>query len=78
VSTKEDQIALAAELQTLLLEDYRRALRDGTITPTDRASLARLLSQNGWSLDPSLLGAGGLKGKMPRLVRPEELEEDAA
>jgi hypothetical protein len=75
VISKEDQIRLAEELQGLLLQDFRARLLDGTITPTDRASLARLLSQNGWTLDPSQF-ARGLESKMLKLVDPSSLDDD--
>lgn len=48
-----EQVALAEKLQVLLLQDFVRLAEEGALSPTDRATLARLLSANNWSLDPT-------------------------
>lgn len=70
-----DQIALADELQGMVLEDFKKLLQSGLMTPTDRSTLVRLLSQNGWTLDPSALPMG-LRDKLTRRVDPLDFEED--
>lgn len=55
---KQEQIELAERLQTSLLEQFEHLLKSGDMSPTDRATLARLLMQNGWNLDPSALPRG--------------------
>jgi hypothetical protein len=72
---QQEQISKAERLQELLLESFESALLDGTITPTDRATLARLLSQNGWSLDPSKLPEG-IKDKLTEHVDPTDLDDE--
>lgn len=55
MSDISDQIHLAQELQMSLLKDFKRMLEDGSATAADRATLRKLLADNGWSLDPSNL-----------------------
>lgn len=50
-----DQVALAEKLQVLILEDFVRLAVAGELSPTDRATIVRLLTANGWSLDPTRL-----------------------
>jgi hypothetical protein len=69
------QIELAAMLQDLLLEDFKAKLQTGEMTPTDRATLSRLLSQNGWVLDPAALPQG-IEDKLTERIRPEDLDDD--
>jgi hypothetical protein len=69
------QVEIAERLQLALLKDFERQLLDGTISSTDRATLARLLTQNGWSLDPSRLPKG-LKDQLTSRIDPEDLDED--
>jgi hypothetical protein len=52
---KEEQIQVAEELQTLILKDFVKILKDNTASATDRATIIRLLRENGWTLDPALL-----------------------
>lgn len=72
---RQKQIDKAERLQELLLKSFEDALLDGSITPTDRATLARLLSQNGWSLDPAKLPQG-IKDKLTSNVDPEDLDDE--
>lgn len=69
------QTEIAVKLQRLLLEDFEAAFKAGTITAADRATLARLLMQNGWSLDPKELPQG-LKDKLTTRIDPSEFDED--
>jgi hypothetical protein len=52
---QEAQVKKAEKLQDLLLEHWTRMAIDGTLSATDCATIARLLSANGWTLDPSQL-----------------------
>lgn len=63
------QIELAERLQEQLLHRFETLIQEENDTPTDRATLARLLSQNGWSLDPSSLPQS-LKDKVSKSVSP--------
>lgn len=49
------QIEQAERLQRLILDDLERCLNDKTATATDRATIIRLLKDNGWTLDPAQL-----------------------
>jgi hypothetical protein len=69
------QTEIAVRLQRLLLEDFERAFKDCTITAADRATLARLLMQNGWSLDPKELPQG-LRDKLTTHFKPTDFDED--
>lgn len=73
--SREQQIQIAERLQLLLLENFQTLLDSGEMTPTDRATLARLLMQNGWSLDPSRLPKG-LQDLLTTQIDPEELDDD--
>lgn len=73
--TKKDQISLAERLQVALLEDFEKLLNEGRISPTDRATLARLLMQNGWSIDPTRLPQG-LADKLTGKYDPKEIVEE--
>lgn len=52
------QAEIAERLQAKLLERFERLLDSGEMSPTDAATLARLLSQNGWTFDESRLPKG--------------------
>lgn len=54
----KEHIVVTERLQMILLQDFETIFKNGTATPTDRATLARLLSGNGWSLDPAMLPEG--------------------
>jgi hypothetical protein len=71
---QKEQIIVTERLQLILLKDFERIFADGTATPTDRATLARLLGANGWSLDPSELPEG-LRDKVVLGAHDEELED---
>lgn len=72
----EAQIKLADELQDLVLADLKKILDNGTATATDRATIIRLLRDNGWNLDPSRLTTS-LKDKLTNKVRfDEDLTEE--
>jgi hypothetical protein len=76
---KRMQIELSAKLQTMILLDFERMLKENTMSPSDRATLVRLLSMNGWSLDPAMIPQG-LRGVLTAVVDPKKLddEEEAA
>lgn len=69
------QIEITERLQMKLLDRFEKALDEGTITSTDMATLTRLLSQNGWSLDPSKLPQN-LRALLTSHVDPEELDDE--
>lgn len=53
--TAQQQIELAQQLQTLLLEDFLKLAQKGDLSPTDRRTLYQMLKDGGWCLDPSRL-----------------------
>lgn len=72
---KREQIDLAKRLQTKLLKHFDRLLDSGEMSPTDAATLGRLLAQNGWSFDESSLPQD-LRSKLTKHVDPKLLEDD--
>lgn len=48
---KDVQVGKLELLQDLLLDDYLKQLRAGTLSPTDRANLVRWFLANGLDLD---------------------------
>lgn len=72
MDTKEEQIAITERLQMKLLKRFEDMLDANEITSTDIATLCRLLSQNGWVLDPSRVPKG-LLSKLTARVPVEEL-----
>jgi hypothetical protein len=74
-SDKEKHLTLAEELQTLWLEDMVEQYKNRTISSTDRATLIRFLSQNGFSVDPARMPTG-LKDKLTSGVSPKDFEDD--
>lgn len=72
---KEKQLQIAERLQLLLLENFEYLLESGEMTPTDRATLSRLLMQNGWSLDPSRMPKG-LQDLLTSRIDPEDLDDE--
>ena len=72
-----EQVEIAEELQTMLLKEFRTKLREGTATSTDLATLARLLQNNGWTINPADLPQD-LQSYITSEVDPEaDLEQDA-
>lgn len=57
------------------LKHMEKLLDSGEITSTDMATLARVLLQNGWSLDESRLPQS-LRDKMPGLPPAGSLDDD--
>lgn len=74
---KQEQLDLAEELQGLVLRDFKNLLKEGKLTPTDRATLVRLLSANGWTLDPHTLPKN-LKSMLLKDVDPLSFEDGDA
>jgi hypothetical protein len=66
-----DQHAAAARLQAKWLQRMEFLIDHGLATSTDLATLARVLLQNGWSLDPKKLPKG-----LQSLVSKVEFDED--
>jgi hypothetical protein len=67
------QLDKAEKLQDLLLDSFLELFQGKGETAADRANLIKLLSSNGWSLDPSRLPQT-LKDKLQ--LPPPELDED--
>jgi hypothetical protein len=75
MADKQKQIELAERLQDMLLLYFETKLKEGTLTDTGAATLARLLMANGWSLDPSRLPTT-IKDKLTRTIDPTQFTED--
>lgn len=72
----KQQVDKMTELQDLLLEDFIKQAREGTLSATDRATLVRFLMANGWNLDPATLPKD-LKDMLTSRVDPTaDLEEE--
>ena len=71
----QDQVDLAERLQQRLLERFEALMKAGDDTPTDRATLSRLLNSNGWSLSPDSLPAE-LKDFITKTVDPRSLDDE--
>lgn len=69
------QIEIAERLQVKMLKRWETLLDNDLLSPTDAATLARLLAQNGWSLDPQKLPEG-LRSKLTEHIDPREFSED--
>ena len=52
---RKDQSKIALKLQTMLLKDFERLLDAEEMTGTDRATLYKILRDNGWDFDPQNL-----------------------
>lgn len=79
MSKRNKQLEIAERLQLLLLEEFEELLNssdpESGMTPTDRSTLARLLMQNGWSIDPAALPQGIRDKLSPDVQLPDD--EDA-
>jgi hypothetical protein len=71
----KEQAAIAQRLQDALLLNFERLLNDGLMTAADRATLAKLLRDNGWSFDINTL-PDELRSKLTSEVSAEDLDED--
>lgn len=68
----------ADEVLSLLLADFLRILKDDRASPTDRATIARFLKDNGYSVDPrnlppELRALLKRRGHAPALPDPEQI-----
>lgn len=52
---RKEQAEVALKLQTMLLKDFLTLLKSGEMTGTDRATLYKILRDNGWDFDPQNL-----------------------
>lgn len=73
---KQDQVDKAEKLQELLLDDLITLFKDGKATSTDRATLARLLKDNGWSVDP-LMVPQDLQDQLTSKIEPGDDIDDS-
>jgi hypothetical protein len=71
---REEQVRIAESLQTKLLKRWEKILDDNTITPTEVATLTRMLMANGWDVDPSRLSQG-LRDKLTAIVSSKDFED---
>lgn len=74
---KEEQVEIAERLQRLLLEEFEKRLDpscDKQATSTDLATLARILKDNGWTIDPADL-PDDLRDHITNDVDPEDLDD---
>ena len=67
----EAQVKKAEQLQDLLLDDLIKMFEAGEATSTDRATLAKLLRDNGWSVDASQVPQE-LKSQLTSSIQAEE------
>ena len=73
---KQGQVDKAEQLQELLLNDLKKLFKQGETTTPDRATLARLLKDNGWSVDPSMVPQE-LKEKLTSKIAPgDDIDDD--
>jgi hypothetical protein len=72
---KTNQIELAEKLQQKILEDFADLLEKKQMTAADRATLCRLLSDNGWSLDPAAVDQT-LADVLTKRVDPTAFDDD--
>lgn len=72
--TKREQIELVERMQLKWLQHMEKLLDNGNISSTDLATLARLLMQNGWTLDPARLPKG-LKDKLTTHLDPTAFDD---
>lgn len=68
------QLDKAEALQDLLLDSFMELFKTKSETAADRANLIKLLSSNGWSIDPSRLPQT-LQDKLQTLP-PPDLDDD--
>lgn len=68
------QIAIAERLQLLLMQRWETLLTNpmADVSPTEISTIAKVLRDNGWSIDPSKLPVG-LRDKL--LTDPSKFEE---
>ena len=71
----QDQVEIAKRLQMKWLRRMEHLLDSGEITSTDMATLARVLLQNGWSLDPNDLPQT-LRNKLTKKVSFDDMEDE--
>jgi hypothetical protein len=63
----DEQLEIAKRLQYKLLKRFEKLIDQDEMSATDAATLVRLLSQNGWVLDPAALPQG-LRDKLKDTV----------
>lgn len=73
MADQNKQLDKAEALQDLLLDSFINLFKTNGETAADRATLAKLLKENGWSLDPSRLPQT-LQDKLQ--LPPPDLDED--
>jgi hypothetical protein len=72
---KQSQMRVAERLQELILERFEELLAAKEETQTDRATIVKLLSANGWDLDPENLPSN-LADYVTKRVNPRDFDED--
>lgn len=76
-TTLNAQVEIAKRLQMLWLQHMEKMFTSDppTITSTDMATLARVLRENGWTLDESKLPEK-LRNKLTSLVKPDDIGDE--
>ena len=72
----QDQIDISERLQLAWLKHMEKLLDSGVITSTDLATLARVLINGGWSLDPKQLPKS-VKDLMTKTLKLVDFGDDA-
>lgn len=67
------QLEIMQRLQTKLLKQFEAKLDNGELSDTGMATLARMLSGMGWSIEDEI--ANGLKSKLTKDVDPNTFDE---
>jgi hypothetical protein len=73
----QDSASIIERLKLKWLQRMEKMLDEETITAADMNTLCRLLSANGWVLDPSRLPKG-LADKVGERVDPTSFDDDDA
>lgn len=72
---KQEQMKVAERLQDAILRRFEALLENGDDTQTDRATIVKLLSANGWTLDPSDVPSN-LSDFITKRVDPRSFDEE--
>lgn len=70
------QIEKAEQLQDLLLDHWIQLAQSGELSSTDCATIARLLSSNGWVLDPAAIPQQLMDKLTSRVKFDDDIDHD--
>lgn len=74
---REKQLEIAERLQLKLLTYFEKQLDAGAIAPAECATLAKILRDNGWNIDPAKVPSR-LRDMLTKGIDAAKLEEDDA